>query len=156
MYYETYHSFCKHSSLFCHIQSQNNKQYPSVKLYRLYDTDTQHNDNGYNNEKCDTQNNEIKILCCVSLWPLFWLSWHCYFLLVTITGATTLSITTFSIMALSIKGLVATFSINDTKQNHTLPLWWINSLCWVSRFLLLCWMSLYYAECRGPQSHLIN
>jgi hypothetical protein len=35
-------------------------------------------------------------------------------------GAATLTITTFSILTLSIKGLFVTLNINDSQQNHTL------------------------------------
>jgi hypothetical protein len=80
-------------------------------------------------------------------------------------GATTFSIMTLSIMALSRMGLMATLSINDTRRKN-----WM-SLCWGSRFiivmlnvimlsvirlsvimlsvllfLLLCWMSLCWVS----------
>ena len=51
--------------------------------------------------------------------------------------STTLSITTFSLMTLSLKGLYVTLSIKDTKHNNALPLCWVSHLIycyaeWVS------------------------
>jgi len=39
-----------------------------------------------------------------------------------LNGATTLSITTFSIITLSINGLYVTLNINNTQHNYALPL----------------------------------
>jgi hypothetical protein len=70
-------------------------------------------------------------------------------------GVMTLSINTFIITALSIKGLFLTLSLNDTQ--HTNNLYWVPLSC-VSFFwllpinFLLCWMSL----CRVPWHHLVD
>jgi hypothetical protein len=59
-------------------------------------------------------------------------------------GATTLSITAFSITTLSKWGLHVTLSISDTQHNNALPLYWM-SLCSVSCFIY------YYAECHHAE-----
>jgi hypothetical protein len=49
-------------------------------------------------------------------------------------GARTLSIKTFSIMTLTIKGLYVTLRKSDILHNNDLFLCWV-SLCWVSHFI---------------------
>ncbi len=53
--------------------------------------------------------------------------------------AMTLSMTTFSTMTLSMKGLFVTQSISDNQPINDLPLCWV-SLCW----MLSCWVSLWW------------
>jgi hypothetical protein len=64
----------------------------------------------------------------------------------TTLSMTTLSMSRFSIESLSLMGLFAALSINDTQ-------YWVSlcrmSLCWVS-WLLKCYAGCCYAECRGP------
>jgi hypothetical protein len=52
--------------------------------------------------------------------------------------------TTFSIMTLSIKGLLETLSITEL---HAVPLCWV-LWCWLSRFIYY-YAECHYAECRG-------
>ncbi len=61
-------------------------------------------------------------------------------------GATTLSITTFSIITTLGKwSLHVTLSISDTQHNNALPLCWV-SLCWVLCFIY-CYDEYHYVEC---------
>ncbi len=68
-----------------------------------------------------------------------------WFFLVRQAGNTTLSITAFGVMKLSIKGFSVTLSINGTQHNNTvimLSVTFYFLLCWMSLFLMsLCWVS---------------
>ncbi len=57
-------------------------------------------------------------------------------------GATTLSMMTFSIMALSIMGLFTTLGINDIEHNNTAIMMSAVKLC------VNCYAERHYAECR--------
>ncbi len=70
-------------------------------------------------------------ICTAKPMGLNYLTFYC---------TTTLNITTFSMITLSIKGLYVTLSICDIQHNNALPLWWL-SLFWVSHFIY------DYAEC---------
>ncbi len=103
----------------------NDAQYNDAKHYDAQHNDTKHNDTQHNDiQHNDIQHNET----------------HHNDTQHNDTQHNSFSLLTFRIMTLSMKGLYATVSINNTQHNNTLPLCLV-SLSWVSRFIY------YYAEC---------
>ncbi len=100
----------------------------------------------YEHLKCNKQFKVIKSLLAISS-STFTTILTIYIPSTMDSGATTLSITTFSIVTLSVKGMSLTLDINVTQHYNALPLCSVY-LCLVSHFVYW-YAECHFAECCG-------